>query len=174
MSFSFLCLGTLAQLAAPLLQILVIETHVLAESGKGDPAPLGDLRNGHLRRAKQFHGCGILLPAPRANAPLLIVGKTQPLPLPFPAFEKARTVRTKLIAQTSRIHSEQVRDLRDVVFDILCIAAGRDRVAVLGTGRRSLTPTPPQARMCGVRHRRDRYAVARQQQVAAVLVQIAP
>ena len=172
-TFSFLRLGTLAQLAARLLQILVIETHMLAKSSKGDPAPLGDLRQRKFSCAKQFHGPGIQLPAPWSNAPLLVVGKTQPLPLPFAAFEKSRTVRTKLIAQTRRVQSEQVRDLRDVVFDILCIAAGRDRVAVLGTGRHGLAPAPPQARMCGVRHRRDRYAVARQQQVAAVLVQIA-
>lgn len=172
--FSFLCLGTLAQIAARLLQILVIKAHVLAEPGKGDPALLGDLRQRKFSCAKQFDGGGILLPAPRTNAPLLVVGKTQPLPLPFAAFEKSRTVRTKLIAQTRRVQSEQVRDLRYVVFDILCIAAGRDRVAVLGTGRRSLAPTSPQARTRGVRHRRDRYAVARQQQVAAVLVQIAP
>ena len=147
---------------------------MLTKPGKGDPAPLGNLRQRKFSCAKQFDGCGVLLPAPRTNAPLLVVRKTQPPTLQLPAFEKPRTVRTKLIAQTRRVQSEQVRDLRYVVFEILCIAAGRDRVAVLGTGRRGLAPTSPQARTRGVRHRRNRYAVARQQQVAAVLVQIAP
>lgn len=147
---------------------------MLTKPGKGDPAPLGNLRQRKFSCAKQFDGCGVLLPAPRTNAPLLVVRKTQPPTLQLPAFEKPRTVRTKLIAQTRRVQSEQVRDLLYVVFEILCIAAGRDRVAVLGTGRRGLAPTSPQARTRGVRHRRNRYAVARQQQVAAVLVQIAP
>ena len=50
-AFSFLSLGLLPQIAPHLSYILAIEVYMLAESGKGDPAPLGDLRNGHLGRA---------------------------------------------------------------------------------------------------------------------------
>lgn len=109
--FSSLCFGTLAQLAARLLQILVIEAHMLTKPGKGNPAPLGGLRQRKFSCAKQFDGGGILLPAPRTNAPLLVVSKPQPPTLQLPAFKKFRTVRTKLIAQTRRVQSEQVRDL---------------------------------------------------------------
>lgn len=144
--FSSLCFGTLAQLAARLLQILVIEAHMLTKPGKGNPAPLGGLRQRKFSCAKQFDGGGILLPAPRTNAPLLVVSKPQPPTLQLPAFKKFRTVRTKLIAQTRRVQSEQVRDLRHVVFDILCIVAGCNRIAVLGARSRSLAPTSPQAR----------------------------
>ncbi len=147
---------------------------MLAKPGKGDPALLRNLRQRKFSRAKHFDGSGILIPAPRTNAPLLVVGKSQPLPLPFATFEKPRTVRTKLIAQTRGVQSEQLRDLRHVVFEILCIAAGRDRFAVLGTGRGGLSPTPPQTRMRGIRLRRSSNAVTRQQQVAAVFVEIVP
>ena len=80
----------------------------------------------------------------------------------------------KLIAQPRGIQPEKMRDLRNVVLYIRLVVASRNRLPVLGTGRRGLSPASPQARMRGLRRRRGRHAVARQQQIAAVFVQIAP
>ena len=82
-------------------------------------------------------------------------------------------MRAELIAQARGVQPEEAGDLRNIVRDILCIAASGNRILVFGARSRSLTPRTAQP---DIRNpcRRTRHTVARQQQVAAVFVQIAP